>query len=117
MQIRRISASYRTARWSIPLRNTPARVVQPRSEKPRSNLFVRKLVPPIWELYHTVSGEDEELTEAECEEFSDLLNKCPLVDPREAANPYTRRMRRGTRDGYSSGPLRERFMITQNNTR
>ena len=42
----------------------------------------------LWELYHTLSGEDEELTEAEFEEFSDLLNKCPLVDPNEAGNPY-----------------------------
>ena len=42
----------------------------------------------FWELYHALSSEDEEATEAECEEFSYLLNRCPLVDPREAGNPY-----------------------------
>jgi hypothetical protein len=42
----------------------------------------------FWELYHTLSDQDEEVTEADREEFCGLLSKCPLVDPREAGDPY-----------------------------
>jgi hypothetical protein len=42
----------------------------------------------FWELYKTLAGEDEKATEAERVEFSDLLNRCPLVDPGEVGNPY-----------------------------
>ena len=42
----------------------------------------------LWELHHVLSREDGEATEAEREEFSDVLNRCPLVDPSEAGNPY-----------------------------
>jgi hypothetical protein len=40
------------------------------------------------ELYETLSIEGERTTEAERGEFRDLLNRCPLVDPSEAGNPY-----------------------------
>ena len=42
----------------------------------------------FWELYNTLCDEDAEATEAELKEFWRLLNKCPLVDPSEAGNPY-----------------------------
>jgi hypothetical protein len=42
----------------------------------------------FWELYYTLRGNREELTEAEVKEFWALLNKCPLVDPSEAGDLY-----------------------------
>ena len=42
----------------------------------------------FWELYHPLSDEDEEVTEADREELCSLLSKCPLVHPSEAGNPY-----------------------------
>ena len=69
------------------------------------------------ELYD-VFRQDEDLAKDELTEMQVLLDRCPLVDPRaKPAIPILRRMWRGVRDGYSSGPLRERFMITQNNIR
>jgi hypothetical protein len=41
----------------------------------------------LWEFYLTFQDENE-LTEAEDKEYWALLNKCPLVDPSEAGNPY-----------------------------
>jgi len=41
----------------------------------------------LWELCRTFRDENR-LTEAEDKEFWALLNKCPLVDPSKAGDPY-----------------------------
>jgi hypothetical protein len=46
-----------------------------------------------------------------------LLDRCPLVDPREAGNPYTETYEERHERRLLEGPLRERFMITRNNIR
>jgi hypothetical protein len=42
----------------------------------------------FWELYD-VLRQDEDLAKDELTEMQVLLDRCPLVDPREAGNPYT----------------------------
>jgi hypothetical protein len=42
----------------------------------------------FWELYDAFR-QDEDLAKDELTEMQVLLDRCPLVDPREAGNPYT----------------------------
>ena len=42
----------------------------------------------FWELYDAFR-QDEDLANNELKEMQVLLDRCPLVDPREAGNPYT----------------------------
>jgi hypothetical protein len=42
----------------------------------------------FWELYDAFR-QDEDLAKDELTEMEVLLDRCPLVDPREAGNPYT----------------------------
>jgi hypothetical protein len=42
----------------------------------------------FWELYDAFR-QDEDLAKDELTEMQVLLDRCPLIDPREAGNPYT----------------------------
>jgi hypothetical protein len=42
----------------------------------------------FWELYD-IFRQDEDLAKDELTEMQALLDRCPLVEPREAGNPYT----------------------------
>ncbi len=54
----------------------------------------------FWELYHTLSDEDEEVTEADREELGASRANARWSIRAKPAIPIRRRMRRGARDSY-----------------